>query len=73
MKTERLLKIYALLKQGPVTIETVPQLARKNDIKISERTFYRDLEQLEISLVMSGEKLVVSIGEKKRKNLENRV
>lgn len=56
MKTERLLKIYALLKQGPVTIETVPQLARKNDIKISERTFYRDLEQLEISLVMSGEK-----------------
>lgn len=66
-KTDRLLKIYSLLKRGPVTIETVKQWAEKNNIRISERTFYRDLNDLENSLMMDDEKLVVIVGEKNKK------
>ena len=66
-KSTRLLKIYGLLKRGPVTIETIKIWARKNNISISERTFYRDLIELENSLVLEGEKLVVKVGEKNRK------
>ena len=66
-KSTRLLKIYSLLKRGPVTIETIKQWARKNNIDISERTFYRDLNDLENSLVLNDEKLVVKVGEKNKK------
>lgn len=66
-KSERLLKIYSLLKRGPVSVEILKHWASKNNIQISERTFYRDLNDLETSLVLPGEKLVVSIGEKNKK------
>lgn len=66
-KSERLLKIYSRLKRGPVTIATIKDWAKKNDINISERTFYRDLKELEHSLILDGERLVVSEGEKNRK------
>ena len=45
-KSERLLKIYARLKRSPVTIEIIRDWAKKNDIKVSERTFYRDIARL---------------------------
>ena len=64
-KSERLLKIYARLKRSPVTIEIIRDWAKKNDIKVSERTFYRDLNDLENSLILDNERLVVSEGEKK--------
>lgn len=67
VKSERLLKIYARLKRGPVTIETIKDWASRNNIRISERTFYRDLNELETSLVLPGESIVVSVGEKNRK------
>lgn len=72
-KSERLLKIYSRLKRGPVTIEVIKNWAKTNDIKVSERTFYRDLKDLESSLMMDGERIVVSEGEKKQENMEDRV
>lgn len=66
-KSERLLKIYSRLKRGPVTIEVIKNWAKTNDIKVSERTFYRDLKDLESSLMMDGERIVVSEGEKNKK------
>lgn len=66
-KSERLLKIYSRLKRGPVTIELIKQWAQKNNITISERTFYRDLNDLENSLMIENERLVVKIGEKNKK------
>lgn len=66
-KTERLLRIYSLLKRGPLTIELLKHWAEKNDIKISARTFYRDLEDLENSILVDGEELVVSSLEKNKK------
>lgn len=66
-KSERLLRIYSRLKQGPVTIEIIKEWASKNNINISERTFYRDLDDLELALLLTEEKLVVKIGEKNKK------
>lgn len=66
-KANRLLKIYSLLKRGPVTIEIIKQWAQKNNINISERTFYRDLNDLENLLLLDDEKIVVKIGEKNKK------
>lgn len=66
-KANRLLKIYSLLKRGPVTIETIKQWARNNNINISERTFYRDLNDLEDLLLLEDEKIVVKVGEKNKK------
>lgn len=66
-KSQRLLKIYSRLKRGPVSIEVMKQWAQKNDINISTRTFYRDLNELETSLMLENEKLVVKIGENNRK------
>jgi len=68
-KANRLLKIYSLLKRGPVTIETIKQWARKNNINISERTFYRDLNDLENLLLLDDEKIVVKIGFKEKPEL----
>ena len=70
-KSERLLKIYSLLKRGPLTVELLNQWAERHGIQISPRTFYRDLKDLENSLFIEGEKLVVTTGEKKQKGLEN--
>jgi len=42
-KSQRLLKIYNLLKRRPVTIESLKTWAEDHHIQISERTFYRDL------------------------------
>lgn len=66
-KSERLLKIYSLLKRGPVTVEVLKHWAKQNGLEISTRTFYRDLQDLESSLLIDGEKLVVSVGEKNKK------
>lgn len=67
-KSKRLMMIYSRLKTGPVTIEMLSAWANKNGVQISPRTFYRDLEDLEDSLMLSDEKLVVSVGEKNRKS-----
>ncbi len=66
-KSERLLKIYSLLKRGPLTVELLNQWAERHGIQISPRTFYRDLKDLENSLFIEGEKLVVTTGEKNKK------
>ncbi|MCG7280951.1 WYL domain-containing protein [Chryseobacterium taklimakanense] len=66
-KSGRLLKIYALLKQKPVTIDSLKQWALKNNIAISERTFYRDLQTLEEAVLTEGEQIIVTTGEKNKK------
>lgn len=66
-KSRRLLRIYALLKRQPVTIETLSHWAGKNKIQISERTFYRDLKILEDSMLSDGEVITVKTGEKNKK------
>ncbi len=66
-RSNRLLKIYSRLKLSPVTIEILENWAVKNDFNFSTRTFYRDLEILERSLILSNEKLTVTIGEKNKK------
>lgn len=66
-KSERLLKIYGRLKLGPVTIEVIKNWAAKNDLKFSERTFYRDLKSLENFVLLENEKIEVQIGEKNKK------
>ena len=67
VKSQRLLKIYALLKRQPVTVDLLRTWAKKNNIQISERTFYRDLDVLENSVLAEGEELVVTVGEKNKK------
>lgn len=66
-KSKRLMMIYSRLKSGPVTIEMLSSWARKNNVHISTRTFYRDLYDLENSIMVPNEKLVVAVGEKNRK------
>lgn len=66
-KSQRLLKIYALLRHQPVTIEILKHWAARNNISISERTFYRDLQVLERSVLMPDEEIVVAVGEKNKK------
>lgn len=66
-KASRLLRIYSRLRRGPVTIEVIKQWARKNDIVISDRSLYRDLKEIEQSILFEGEKLVVTEGEKNKK------
>ena len=66
-KSQRLLKIYSLLKTGPVNIETMKLWVQKNDINISARTLYRDLNELEGALILQNERLVVKTGEKNKK------
>lgn len=66
-KSKRLMMIYSRLKSGPVTIEMLSNWASKNEVQISSRSFYRDLYDLENSVIPANEKLVVSVGEKNRK------
>ncbi|MBF8457623.1 WYL domain-containing protein [Kaistella sp. G5-32] len=66
-KSKRLMMIYSRLKSGPVTIEMLSNWASKNAVQISARSFYRDLYDLENSVIPANEKLVVSVGEKNRK------
>ncbi|MEC5157290.1 helix-turn-helix transcriptional regulator [Chryseobacterium sp. MP_3.2] len=66
-KSKRLMMIYSRLKSGPVTIEMLSSWASKNEVQISSRSFYRDLADLENSIIPANEKLVVSVGEKNRK------
>lgn len=66
-KAKRLMMIYSRLKSSPVTIEMLSSWAKKNDVQISSRTFYRDLYDLENSVIPPNEKLVVAVGEKNRK------
>lgn len=66
-KSKRLMMIYSRLKSGPVTIEMLTSWAKKNDIQISTRAFYRDLNDLENSVILPNEKLVIAVGEKNRK------
>lgn len=66
-KSKRLMMIYNRLKAGPITINMLQNWAQKNDLHISSRNFYRDLYDLENSVIPSNEKLVVVIGEKNRK------
>lgn len=66
-KSQRLLKIYTLLKQQPITVEFLKIWAKNNNIVISERTFYRDLTVLENSVLAHDEEIVVTSGEKNKK------
>lgn len=67
VKATRLLRIYSRLRRGPVTIDIIKDWARKNSIAISERTLYRDLNDIENSIMLEGEKIVVCEGEKNKK------
>ena len=66
-KANRLLKIYSRLRKGPLTIQNLKEWTKKNNIVISERTLYRDLEELQKSLLLEGEQIVEFIGEKNKK------
>lgn len=66
-KLDRLFNIYNLLKSRPVTISYISTWAERRNLKISERTFYRDLRELEKVMLGANEKIVVSIGEKNKK------
>lgn len=66
-KSKRLMMIYSRLKSGPVTIDMLSNWAKKNDLQISSRTFYRDLYDLENSLILPNERLVVPLGKKTEK------
>lgn len=66
-RSTRLLLIYGRMKSSPVTIEMLLEWATKQDLKVSPRTLYRDLQELETSLILPEEKIVVSVGEKNRK------
>ena len=66
-KANRLLRIYSRLRKAPVTINTIKDWAKKNSIEISERTLYRDLEEIQKSILLEGEKIIEFIGEKNKK------
>lgn len=66
-KANRLLKIYSRLRKGPLTIQNLKDWTLNNNIPISERTLYRDLEELQKSILLEGEQIVEFIGEKNKK------
>lgn len=66
-KASRILRIYARLRRGPVTIEILKDWAVSNDIFVSERSLYRDLKEIERIVLLAGERVVVTSGEKNRK------
>lgn len=66
-KSNRLLRIYGRLKRGPVTIDVIRDWAHRNGIEVSERSLYRDLSEIENSVMLDGERIVVSEGEKNKK------
>lgn len=61
------MRIYSRLRRGPITIDIIKAWARKNDIQVSERTLYRDLKEIEQSIMPEGERIVVIEGEKNKK------
>lgn len=66
-KANRLLRIYSRLRRGPVTIEIIKQWAKKNGFQISDRSLYRDLKEIEQSILLEGEKIIVTESEKNKK------
>ncbi|MCW3075223.1 MAG: hypothetical protein JWP69_2292 [Flaviaesturariibacter sp.] len=66
-KASRLLRIYSRLRRSPVTIEIIKDWAMRSSIDVSERQLYRDLKEIEASINLEGEKVIVFEGEKNRK------
>ena len=66
-KASRLLRIYSRLRRSPVTIEIIKEWVKKSEIEISERQLYRDLKEIESSISLEGERVIVYEGEKNRK------
>jgi predicted DNA-binding transcriptional regulator YafY len=66
-KASRLLRIYSRLRRGPVTIEVIKEWAKRSHIEVSERQLYRDLKEIEQSVNLEGEQVIVYDGEKNRK------
>lgn len=61
------MRIYSRLRRGPVTISIIKAWAKRQGIDISERSLYRDLREIEESIMPEGERLVVMVGEKNKK------
>jgi predicted DNA-binding transcriptional regulator YafY len=66
-KASRLLRIYQKLKKGPITIDNLIHWAKKNNIEVSERSLYRDMDELALLPLEDGEELKVTTGEKNKK------
>src|ERR1700709_17407 len=66
-KAINLLRIYNRLRQSPVTLDVLFQWAERQGIKISRRSLYRYLDDLEQTVHFQGEKLLVYEGEKNKK------
>lgn len=66
-RTARLTRIYNRLRRGPVTIDTIKEWANHNGIDVSTRSLYRDLAEIERSMLVDGEQLIVTEGEKNKK------
>lgn len=66
-KAVNLLRIYNRLRQSPVTLDVLFQWTERQDIKISRRSLYRYLDDLEKTVHFQGEKLLVYEGEKNKK------
>lgn len=62
-KIARLFKIYQRLKRGPVTIEVLRAWCRRQGIDVSDRTLYRDLEDLSLYFETDRERIVTEKGE----------
>lgn len=66
-KAVNLLRIYNRLRQSPVTLEVLYQWTGRRGIKISKRSLYRYLDDLEKTVQFQGEKMTVYEGEKNKK------
>ena len=66
-KAVNLLRIYNRLRQSPVTLDVLFQWTERIGIKISRRSLYRYLNDLENTVQFQGERLIVYEGEKNKK------
>ncbi len=66
-KAVNLLRIYNRLRQSPVTLDVLYQWTGRRGIKISKRSLYRYLDDLEKTVQFQGEKMTVYEGEKNKK------
>lgn len=68
-KFTRLQKIYSILQKAPISIEELYEWAQENEINISKRSLYRDLEDISKNLLVNGEFIEVVELEKKQKSI----
>jgi predicted DNA-binding transcriptional regulator YafY len=66
-KSINMFRIYDRLKHSPVTLDVLYDWVRKEGIKVSRRTLYRYLNNLETTVDFRGEKLVIYHNELNKK------